>query len=117
MQNAKPWESSLTLVQQVKVCALWPIRSLGSLSLVAELERVILDRSISQSDAQRLRGRMQFAESQLYGRTGKRCTRALREAVSRRRHRFAEHELFALNLFSKLLQHGNALSVGMKGDQ
>ena len=79
--------------------------------LVAELERVILDRSISQSDAQRLRGRMQFAESQLYGRTGKRCTRALREAASRRRHRFAEHELFALKLSSKLLQHGKPRTV------
>ena len=34
VQNAKPWESSLTLFQQVKVCALWPIRSLGSLTLL-----------------------------------------------------------------------------------
>ena len=32
----------------------------------------------------KLNYRMQLADSQLYGRTGKRCTKALREAATRR---------------------------------
>ena len=39
--------------------------------LDTEIERVVTANCISQLEAQRLRGRMQFAEGQLYGRTGK----------------------------------------------
>ena len=48
---------------------------------------VIFDLSLSaeggkglhHSEAHKLRGRMQFADAQIYGRTGRRCTKALRD--------------------------------------
>jgi hypothetical protein len=46
--------------------------------IVAEIIRVTGAGGITLTDAQKLRGRMLFAEAQLYGRTGKRCLKALR---------------------------------------
>ena len=81
------------------------------LELVAELSRVVIAGEIHQADAQRLRGRMQFAESQLFGRTGRRCIRALRDAASKRRTKLAAHEKLALKLFKDLLETGKPRSV------
>ena len=85
--------------------------------LVCELERVISAGYILQSDAQRLRGRMQFSEAQIYGRTGKRCTRALKEAASRRRTKLTDAEILALKLFVKLLQRGKPRTVSWDARQ
>ena len=74
--------------------------------LVAELKRVIATKRISQAEAQRLRGRMQFADSQLFGRTGKRCTKALREAACRRHTALTKSDLRFLEMFVKLLESG-----------
>ena len=79
--------------------------------LVCELQKVISAGFILQSDAQRLRGRMQFSEAQIYGRTGRRCTRALKEAASRRRTKLIDAELLSLRLFAKLLQVGKPRTV------
>ena len=74
--------------------------------LAAELLKFVKAGEINQADAQRLRGRMQFAESQLFGRTGRRCIRALRNAASRGRTKLALHEKLALKLFVGLLESG-----------
>ena len=71
--------------------------------LVTELEKTVAAGEILQSDAQRFRGRMQFADSQLYGRTGKRCSKALRDAACRRATKLRDCDLLALQLFSALL--------------
>jgi len=68
--------------------------------LVTELEKTVTAGEILQSDAQRLRGRMQFADSQLYWRTGKRCSKALRDAACRRSTKLKDCDLLALRLFS-----------------
>ena len=44
--------------------------------LCDELKEVILAKRLSSKSAQHLRGRMQFAESQIFGRTGRRCLSA-----------------------------------------
>ena len=51
----------------------------------AEICRLIEQGHVTQIEAQKLRGRMQFAESQIYGRTGKRCIGALKDFACRRR--------------------------------
>jgi len=79
--------------------------------LVTELDRTIAAGKILQSEAQRLRGRMQFADSQLYGRTGKRCSKALREAACRRSTKLKDCDLLALQLFSTLLSTGKPRTV------
>ena len=50
------------------------------------------------------RGRMQFAESQIYGRTGKRCIGALKEFACRRRTNLLDREVTFLKLFMSLLK-------------
>ena len=56
--------------------------------LCDDIEKVVVEGCLTNKQAQRLRGRMQFAESQLFGRTGKRCLRILSD--------FAEGRRFAL---------------------
>ena len=79
--------------------------------LVAELDKTVVAREILQSDAQRLRGRMQFADSQLYGRTGKRCSKALRDAACRRSTKLKNCDVLALKLFATLISMGKPRTV------
>ena len=58
---------------------------------------------IVQHDAQKLRGRMQFAESQIYGRR-KRCINCLREFASHRRTKITDRDAVFLKLFVSLLK-------------
>ena len=57
-----------------------------------------------QAEAQKLRGRMQFAESQVYGRTGKRCIACLRDFASRRRTKISMRDAIFLRLFLSLIK-------------
>ena len=45
--------------------------------LCSDLNEVLHSRNLSAKNAQRLRGRMQFAEAQIFGRTGRRCLKVL----------------------------------------
>ena len=76
-----------------------------------EILRVTDKGSLTQNDAQRLRGRMQFAETQLYGRTGKRRIRALREAACKRRAKLLDYEKLSLRVSVKLLRSGKPRTV------
>ena len=49
---------------------------------------------------------MQFAEGQLYGRTGKRCIKTLKDSACRRQTKLLDHQMLALRLFVKLLKSG-----------
>eukprot|EP00435_Cladocopium_sp_Y103_P015191 s3045_g3.t1 len=73
------------------------------LELCAELQLVIQEGSLTSKDAQRLRGRMQFADAQLFGRTGKRCLRVLSDFAEGRRQRLGDKDHFVLKLFAQLL--------------
>ena len=70
----------------------------------AEIRRVLEAGSISQLEAQKLRGRMQFAESQIFGRTGKRCIGCLCGFSCRRRSRISNSDALFLKLFASLLK-------------
>ena len=69
-----------------------------------EIYRILEQGHVSQIETQKLRGRMQFAESQLYGRTGKRCIGALRDFACRRRTKILDREATFLKLFVSLLK-------------
>ena len=72
--------------------------------LRAELASVLEAGAISSKQAQRLRGRMQFADTQLYGRSGKRCLRTLGEFAENKRFRLLPKDRFFLGLFADLLK-------------
>ena len=69
-----------------------------------EIQRLIKQGYITQLEAQKLRGRMQFAESQIYGRTGKRCIGALKDFACRRRTDLLDREVTFLKLFVSLMK-------------
>ena len=72
--------------------------------LSAEIHRLIEQGTVTQLEAQRLRGRMQFAESQIYGRTGRRCIGALKEFACKRKTALQPREVTFLKLFVSLLK-------------
>lgn len=69
-----------------------------------EIQRLLENGFIVQAEAQKLRGRMQFAESQVYGRTGKRCIACLRDFASRRRTKISMRDAIFLRLFLSLIK-------------
>ena len=69
-----------------------------------EINRLIEQGQVFQLEAQKLRGRMQFAESQIFGRTGRRCIAALREFACRRKSKLTEPETTFLQLFVSQLK-------------
>ena len=69
-----------------------------------EIHRLLEQGFVTPLEAQKLRGRMQFAESQIYGRTGKRCVGALKEFACKRRTRLLDREITFLKLFVSLLK-------------
>lgn len=72
--------------------------------LRAEISSVLEAGSLSSKQAQRLRGRMQFADSQLYGRSGKRCLRTLSDFAECKRFRLLPKDRLFLELFAELLR-------------
>ena len=72
--------------------------------LSGEIQRLLENGFIVQNEAQKLRGRMQFAESQVYGRTGKRCIACLRDFASRRRTKISSQDAVFLRLFLSLIK-------------
>eukprot|EP00435_Cladocopium_sp_Y103_P019666 s4341_g4.t1 len=76
-----------------------------------EIERILGTGWILQVETQKLRGRMQFADSQIYGRAGKRRTRTLRDFACRRRSKISEKDAKFLKLFVQLLEDGGPRKV------
>eukprot|EP00435_Cladocopium_sp_Y103_P058118 s1120_g20.t1 len=66
--------------------------------LCAELQLVIGDGELFNKDAQRLRGRVQFADAQLFGRTGKRCLRVLSDFAEGGRRKLMSKDVFFLGI-------------------
>jgi len=72
--------------------------------LCIDLQEVLNKGSVSAEQAQRLRGRMQFAEAQMFGRTGRRCLKVLGEFSEGRQQLLRAKDSFFLGLFIRLLQ-------------
>ena len=73
--------------------------------LCSDLQAVLDEGVLKSKVAQRLRGRMQFAESQLFGRTGRRCLKVLSDFAEGRKLKLQSKDKFFINLFKELLQN------------
>lgn len=74
--------------------------------LLADLRVLSPDKQLTRIDAQRLRGRMQFAESQLFGRAGRRCIRALAGIADGFSRFLSLREVQFVNMFCDMLESG-----------
>lgn len=74
--------------------------------VTAALSHAISKRTLTQAEARRMKGRMQFAEAQLFGRVGKRCIRTLTEISEGRSGSLSDHDLLFLDLFCEYLKTG-----------
>eukprot|EP00435_Cladocopium_sp_Y103_P026152 s3258_g6.t1 len=83
--------------------------------LCADLQVVIEAGTLTCKEAQRLRGRMQFADAQLFGRTGKRCLRVLGDFAENRRRRLLPKDMLFLKLFMQLLRSNSPREVRALG--
>lgn len=72
--------------------------------LCDEIEKTVAEGKLLSKQAQWLRGRMQFAESHLYGRTGKRCLRVLADFAEGRRSMLTTKDVFFLRMFQELFK-------------
>ena len=85
--------------------------------LVAELECVAAEGKLSQKRAQRLRGRMLFADAQIFGRTGKRCMAVLGAAAVGTSSVLSEHAKYQLQMFVILLRSNAPRRIGLGSDR
>ena len=74
------------------------------LELCNDLQEIIDSGALSSKLAQRMRGRMQFAEAQMFGRTGRRCLRVLGDFAEGNKQKLQSKDVFFLRLFKELLQ-------------
>ena len=79
--------------------------------LCADLTLVLETGSLSSKNAQRLRGRMQFADGQLFARTGKRCLKAFGDFAEGRRFQLLPKDRLFINLFATLLKQNTPREI------
>lgn len=80
--------------------------------LTAELHNVLECGRLTKLEAQKLRGRMQFADSQLFGRVGKRCIKTLSDFSSSRKIQLDRGDRLFIQLFIRLLNSGKPRVIG-----
>ena len=73
--------------------------------LVAELEDITQSHHVSRISAQKIRGRMQFADSQLFGRCGKRCIKVLGSVADGQSRCLDHSQKLQLKIFQHMLKH------------
>lgn len=76
-------------------CALAQNTEVRVAELCADLQAVLKEGHLGAKQAQRLRGRMQFGEAQMFGRTGRKCLRVLSEFAEGHKYKlqFQRHPL------------------------
>ena len=72
--------------------------------LCNDLMEVIDAKHLTPKAAQRLRGRMQFADAQVFGRTGRRCLRVLTNFSEGHKMVLQDKDVFFLEMFIRLLR-------------
>lgn len=70
----------------------------------AEIDEVITAGKLTMKAAQKLRGRMQFADAQVWGKNGKRCLRTLKEFACGNRFKLTSKDVFFLGCFRDMLR-------------
>ena len=83
--------------------------------LCADIDKVLSERVLSSKTAQRLRGRMQFADAQIFGKTGRRCLRVLADFGENRRRILTDKDCFFLKVFKQTLTADRPREVKSSG--
>ena len=90
-------------------------RHLHRIELVQLLEEIIVSKTLRRLDALKLRGRMQFAAAQLFGRLGKRCLALIiQHAYSSESFSLAETVLISLKRFKDMMEAGEPRVVSSR---
>ena len=79
--------------------------------LCADLESLIHKGGVSVAHARSIQGRMMFADSQIFGRAGKRCMKVLSLAELCGWHKFSDFEVRCIKQFMHLLKSGPAREI------
>ena len=85
--------------------------------LVKAIDMATSTKLLDHKEAQRLRGRLQFATGQIFGRTSKLCLKALDDHVRCGAQRLSSDSLRALSLFRQTLIQGFPRSIGRPAGQ
>ena len=99
-------------------CALAQNTEVRVAELCADLQAVLKEGHLGAKQAQRLRGRMQFGEAQMFGRTGRKCLRVLSEFAEGHQIQIAIPKTSSSwNLFQQLLSSNVPREVRSFGEQ
>ena len=79
--------------------------------LLEEFRGLTPNKQLTRVEAQRLRGRMQFAESQLFGRAGRRCIKALSGVADGFSRFLNDREVQFISIFCDMLEFGRPRSL------
>lgn len=79
--------------------------------ICSELDEILAGQSLNKLRAQKLRGRLQFADGQLYGRIGKRCFRVLSQFAAGQKFKLDDNDKFFLACFRNMLKSGRPREV------
>ena len=85
--------------------------------LVKAIDMATNAKLLDHKEAQRLRGRLQFATGQIFGRTSKLCLKALDDHVRCGAQQLSSDSLRALSLFRQTLTQGFPRSIGRPAGQ
>ena len=107
---------SFDLTQSAHLCASVKNTESRVSELVADLKLIIDQKILGAKQAQRIRGRMQFADSQLFGRTSRRCLAVLSDFAVGLRQKLSPKDIFFLDLFMNFLLNGTPRLL-LPGDQ
>ena len=112
-RKAKPFDNSCKALGVVFDVSQSPNRKFfvkNTAERVDELKTDILDilaaGFISGAKARSLQGRMLFADAQIFGRVGRRCTRVFAKCAATQKHVFGEDDIFFLKTFVHMLDTG-----------
>ena len=80
--------------------------------LLRQIDEALTSETLPTKAAQSLRGRLQFADSQIFGRSSKLCLKALDEHDQAGASKLAEDSCNALRRYRQTLDHGRPRNIG-----
>ena len=80
--------------------------------LLRQIDEALESETLPTKAAQSLRGRLQFADSQIFGRSGKLCLKALDDHVQANAFNLSQDSCNALRRYRQILEHGRPRTIG-----
>ena len=80
--------------------------------LLRQIDEALESETLPTKAAQSLRGRLQFADSQIFGRSSKLCLKALDDHVQANAFNLSQDSCNALRRYRQILEHGRPRTIG-----